>query len=114
MSILVPLAYKGVPSTSIILLSHLNNNAFSNTLLAEFIVTILIVNKGEITNVQDKDWKMEIVGNIVFGFLMLSLDTLSLKEFLPYILISNGTIGYMVGKLILRPFQHYKKFPLTP
>jgi hypothetical protein len=33
-------------------------------------------------DVQDKDCKMEIVGNIVFGFLMLSLDTLSLKEIL--------------------------------
>jgi hypothetical protein len=34
-------------------------------------------------DVQDKYCKMEIVGNIVFGFLMLNLDTLSLKEFLP-------------------------------
>jgi hypothetical protein len=37
---------------------------------------------GETIDVQDKDCKMEIVGNIVFKFLMLSLDTLYLNEFL--------------------------------
>jgi hypothetical protein len=57
---------------------------------------------------------MEIVGNIVFGFLMLSLDTLSLKEFLSYILKPNWSIGYMVGIIILIPFQRYMEFPLTP
>jgi hypothetical protein len=36
----------------------------------------------ETKNVQDKYCRMDIVGNIVFGFLMLSLDTLSLKEVL--------------------------------
>jgi hypothetical protein len=45
MSILVPLVYKRVPPTSIILVSYLNNTSFSNTLWAKFIVTILIVNK---------------------------------------------------------------------
>jgi hypothetical protein len=35
-------------------------------------------------DVKGKYCKMEIDGNFVFGFLMLSLDTLSLKEFLPY------------------------------
>jgi hypothetical protein len=57
---------------------------------------------------------MEIVGNIVFGFLMLSLDTLYLKSFLLSIPISNGSIQYMVGNLIPIPFQQYMKFPLTP
>jgi hypothetical protein len=66
------------------------------------------------TDVQDKYCKMEIVESIVFGFLMVSLDTLSLKEFLPYIPSSNGSTSYMVGNIILRPFQWYMEFPLTP
>jgi hypothetical protein len=45
-------------------------------------IVVIDVRHGETTNVQDNDWKMEIVGNIVFVFLMLSLDTLSLKKFL--------------------------------
>ena len=53
---------------------------------------------------QDKDCKMEIVGNIVFGLLMLSLDTLSLNAFLLHLRSSNGRIAYMVGNLILRHF----------
>jgi hypothetical protein len=62
----------------------------------------------------NNDWKMEIVGNIVFGFLMPSLDTLNLKDFLPYIPISNWSIGYMVGNFIQILFQWYMEFPLTP
>jgi hypothetical protein len=46
---------------------------------------------------------------------LVNLDTLSLKEFLPYIPISNGsTIDYMVGNIISRPFQWYMEFPITP
>jgi hypothetical protein len=56
---------------------------------------------------------MEIVGNIVFGILMLSLDTLSLKVFLLEVPISNGSIGYMVENRILKPFQWYMTLPLT-
>jgi len=48
---------------------------------------------------------MEIVESIIFGFLMVSLDTLSLKEFLPYIPNSNGSTIYMVGNIIPRPFE---------
>jgi hypothetical protein len=57
---------------------------------------------------------MEIVGNIVFEFLMLNLDTLSLKELLPYILNSNGRTCYMVGNFILTPFQWYLELFITP
>jgi hypothetical protein len=46
------------------------------------IVVIDVKDSGETTYVQDKYCKMEIVGNIVFGFLMLDLDTLSLKALL--------------------------------
>ena len=35
----------------------------------------------EITYVKDQYCKMDIVGNIVFGFFMLKLDTLYLKTF---------------------------------
>jgi hypothetical protein len=41
----------------------------------------LFQRQGETTDVQDKHCKMDIVGNIVFGFLMFSLDTLYLKAF---------------------------------
>jgi hypothetical protein len=80
---------------------------------------------GESTNVQDKDYnptyvqdkydkptyfqdnfyKMEIVENNFFGFLMVNLDTLSLKEVLPYLPSSNGRTIYMVRNIILTPFQ---------
>jgi len=49
-----------------------------------------------------------------FVFLMLNLDTLSLKAFLTYTPRSNGRIGYMVGNIIPRHFQLYMTFPLTP
>jgi len=45
---------------------------------------------------------------------LISLDTLYLKAFLPYIPISNGITCYMVGNIILRPFQWYIKLSLTP
>jgi hypothetical protein len=70
-------------------------------------------NTRETTDVQDKDCKMEIVGNIVFGFFMLSLDNLSLKALLLRRPSSNGSIGYMVENFILRPFQWYMALPLT-
>jgi len=38
-----------------------------------------VKDKGRLQDVQDKYCKMAIVGNIVFKFFMLSLDTLSLK-----------------------------------
>jgi hypothetical protein len=57
---------------------------------------------------------MEIVGNIVFGFSILSLDTLYLKKFLILRTNSNGSIGYMVENSILVPFQWYISLPLTP
>jgi len=57
---------------------------------------------------------MDIVGKIVFGFLMISLDMLYFNEFLIYTTSSNGSIGYMVGNIISRPFQWYMTFPLTP
>jgi hypothetical protein len=74
----------------------------------------LFQRQGETTYVQDKDCKMEIVGNIVFGVLMLNLDTLSLEKFLPCIPSSNGSVGYIVGNFIPIPFQWYMAFPLTP
>jgi hypothetical protein len=46
------------------------------------IVFIDVKDRGILQDVQDKDCKMEIVGNIIFEFLMLNLDTLSLKAFL--------------------------------
>jgi hypothetical protein len=57
---------------------------------------------------------MDIVESIAFGFFIISLDTLSLKEFLPYIPSSNGRKIYMVGNIILGPFQQHMTFPLTP
>jgi hypothetical protein len=57
---------------------------------------------------------MDIIESITFGFLMVILNTLSLKEFLPYIHISYGRISYMVGNIIPIPFQWYIEFPLTP
>jgi hypothetical protein len=48
---------------------------------------------------------MGIIENNVFGFLMLNLDTLSLKAFLFYIYSSNGSISYMVGRIIMIPSQ---------
>jgi len=56
-------------------------------------------------DVKGKYCKMEIDGNIVFVFLMLSLDTLSLKEFLPYTPIWNKSVVYMDRNIILIPFQ---------
>jgi hypothetical protein len=72
------------------------------------------INITSLQDVQDKYCKMDIVESITFGFLMISLDTLYLKEFLPYIPSSNGSTSYMVGNIILRPFQWYMAFPLTP
>jgi hypothetical protein len=57
---------------------------------------------------------MEIFESILFLFFMVSLDTLSLKEFLPYIPIPNGRTSYMVGNLILGHFRWYMAFPITP
>jgi hypothetical protein len=57
---------------------------------------------------------MEIVESITFAFFMINLDTIYLKEFLPYISLSNGSPSYMVGNIIPRPFQQYMKFLLTP
>jgi hypothetical protein len=57
---------------------------------------------------------MDIFESITFGFLMINLDTLYLKEFLPYIPISNGIKSYMVGNIIPIPFQWYMTFHLTP
>jgi hypothetical protein len=57
---------------------------------------------------------MDIVGNIVFGFFLFDLDTLSLKAFLLLRPRSNGIIGYMVENFIPRTFQWYMPFPLTP
>jgi hypothetical protein len=65
-------------------------------------------------DVQDKYYKMEIVESITFEFFMISLDTLSLNDFLPYIPSSNESTCYMVGNIILRPFQRYMEFPPTP
>jgi hypothetical protein len=45
-------------------------------------IVVIDVKDGETTDVQYTYCKMEIVGNIVFGFLMLSLDTLYLKTVL--------------------------------
>jgi hypothetical protein len=57
---------------------------------------------------------MEIDESITFGFLMISLDTPSLKEFLLYIPSLNDSTSYMVGNIIMRPFQWYMEFLLTP
>jgi hypothetical protein len=46
------------------------------------VIFIDVKDRGRLQCVQDNYFNMEIVGNIVFGFLMLSLDTLYLKEFL--------------------------------
>jgi hypothetical protein len=45
---------------------------------------------------------------------VVNLDTLYLREFLPYINNSNGSTSYMVGNIILRPFQWYMEVYLTP
>jgi hypothetical protein len=45
---------------------------------------------------------------------LVNLDTLYLREFLPYITNSNGSTSYMVGNIILIPFQWYMEVPLTP
>jgi hypothetical protein len=45
---------------------------------------------------------------------LVNLDTLSLMELLPYTTNSNGIKSYMVGNLILGPFQQYMEVPLTP
>jgi len=66
------------------------------------------------TNVQDKYCKTDIAENIVFGFLMINLDTLYLKEFLFYMPKSNGNIRYMVGTIITIPFQWYMEVSITP
>jgi hypothetical protein len=52
------------------------------------------------TDVQDKYFEMDIFESITFGFLMTSLDTLYLKEFLPHIPSSNRIISYIVGNII--------------
>jgi hypothetical protein len=56
---------------------------------------------------------MDIFESINFGLLMVSLDTLSLKEVLPYTPILNGITSYMVGNIIPIPFQWYMEFPLN-
>jgi hypothetical protein len=50
--------------------------------MLEILLSLMSKIGGDYKYVQDKYCKMDIVGNIVFGFLMLSLDTLYLKEFL--------------------------------
>jgi hypothetical protein len=57
---------------------------------------------------------MDIVESITFSFFMVSLDTLPLKEFLPYMPNSNGSTIYMVGNIILIPFQWCMEFPIIP
>jgi hypothetical protein len=66
------------------------------------------------TNVEEKGCKMEIVEIITFGFLMVNLDTIYLKGFLLYIPSSNGSTSFIVANFILRPFQRYMAFSLTP
>jgi hypothetical protein len=77
------------------------------------IIFIDVKDRGETTDVQDEYCETKIVGNIDFGFLMLILDTLSLNTFLLLRLSSNGSIGYMVENIIMRPFQWYMELPLT-
>jgi hypothetical protein len=57
---------------------------------------------------------MDIVESITFGFLMINLDTLSLKAFLAYIPRSNERTSYMVGNIVLKYVQWYMEFPLSP
>jgi hypothetical protein len=45
---------------------------------------------------------------------VVNLDTLYLREFLPYITNSNGRKCYMVGNIILIPFQWHMEVSLTP
>jgi hypothetical protein len=49
--------------------------------------------------------------NVLF---LVILNTLSLKEFLPYIPNSNWRKSDMVGNFIPRPFQWYMEVPLNP
>ena len=45
---------------------------------------------------------------------LVNLDTLYLMVFLSYMPNSNGITSYMVGNLIMIPFQSYMEVPLTP
>jgi hypothetical protein len=84
--------------------NHINGVTFSSNAWPDT-KNLVCVGNIVVIDVKYKDCKMEIVGNIVFVFSMLSLDTLYLKEFLLWIPSSNGRIGYMIENIILIPFQ---------
>jgi hypothetical protein len=70
------------------------------------------ISKINITNLQMS--KIKIARwRLLKVLFFVSLDTLSLKAFFPYIRSSNGSTSYMVGNFILIPFQRYMAFPLT-